>query len=147
MTSRVAWNTMRRPRRRLGELLGVALRCPLCGGAELRTVAYRPKTARLECKTCTLRFSLDPLYVGAALVATPQPIADRWSKDMSRVLRFLVAVGLDSPDLDTTDGVIAKVRTLGEVIMAAAVMKPAKAPSSDPTWGDDGLPRAQEAGA
>jgi hypothetical protein len=67
MTKRVDASEHRRPRRMLGELLRRELRCPLrkCRG-RLRSVAYRAKTARLECEACGLRFSVSPSDVGQA---------------------------------------------------------------------------------
>jgi hypothetical protein len=72
---------MGNPHTQLGDLIRTALKCPMCTqGAEgmggmlatfapvtmrpttkpLRIVAYRPKSIRIECRTCGLRFSIDP---------------------------------------------------------------------------------------
>jgi hypothetical protein len=66
----------RRPREELGALLRDVLRCPFCAAAAanplaalanlgsqhkpLRVVAFRPRSIRLECRACGLRFSIDP---------------------------------------------------------------------------------------
>jgi hypothetical protein len=64
---------MAKPRDQLGETLRENLSCPFCSatpsqlgfgmlGAQakpLRIVAYRKTTARLECRKCGLRFSID----------------------------------------------------------------------------------------
>lgn len=57
---------MERPNRRFGDVLRAVLSCPLCrytrdgkiGEPELRVVAYRRNTVRIECPKCGLRFSV-----------------------------------------------------------------------------------------
>jgi hypothetical protein len=62
---------LQRPRRRLGDVVRGMLACPLCCPVyginpdgrkhlELRVVAYRAHSWRLECPNCGLRFSVDP---------------------------------------------------------------------------------------
>jgi hypothetical protein len=58
---------LKRPRRRLGDVIRALVACPLCGpdlrpggtGVEpMKVVAYRRNTIRLECPACGLRFSI-----------------------------------------------------------------------------------------
>jgi hypothetical protein len=60
MTKPLPIERMKRPMRRVGEMLTYFLVCPwtACRGP-LRVVAYRARTARLECRTCGQRFSVD----------------------------------------------------------------------------------------
>jgi hypothetical protein len=67
---------MTRPRDELGGALRKRLRCPMCSGGSgldaalamfggnddrksLRVIAYRKTSVRLECRECSLRFSVD----------------------------------------------------------------------------------------
>src|SRR5215216_4024256 len=77
-----------RPRAELGELLRDTLRCPMRhGGIEamlgmsnpnakpLRIVAFRPRSVRLECRECGLRFSIDPENLADTIVRREAPTA------------------------------------------------------------------------
>jgi transcription elongation factor Elf1 len=70
---------MQRPRRRLGTVLRQIVNCPLCPGSPgdsgfaeaVRIVRWRERTARVECVTCGLRFSIDIPALVETLRARP----------------------------------------------------------------------------
>jgi hypothetical protein len=70
---------MQRPRRRLGTVLREIITCPLCPGPPganlfveaVRIVRWRERTARAECVTCGLRFSIDIPALVETLRARP----------------------------------------------------------------------------
>src|SRR5439155_10269550 len=74
-TPRLALHQLTRRRHRLGPHLRAVVHCPACHG-EIRIVAYRQRTCRVQCRRCDLRFSLDPVAVGEALVANAEAIAE-----------------------------------------------------------------------
>jgi transcription elongation factor Elf1 len=67
-TKRVPLDEMKRPRREYGRTLRLLLDCPLCGEDELRVVAFRRHSARMECPKCGLRFSIDFVTFTGALL-------------------------------------------------------------------------------
>src|ERR1051326_9135394 len=58
MTRRLPIEHMRRPRRRLGEIVRATVSCPVCGGA-VGIVAWRTLSVRLVCLECRLLFGVD----------------------------------------------------------------------------------------
>jgi transcription elongation factor Elf1 len=66
---------MQRPNRRLGDVVRALVGCPLCRldpeGLELRVVAYRRRSIRLECRLCGLRFSVDEETLAQAIGREP----------------------------------------------------------------------------
>ena len=84
---------MQRPRRILGDIIRAAFCCPLCREEdELRVVAYRRRAARIQCRACELRFSvnlMDAIHrVSAGRARHPAP---------TDVARFAWSL-LDEPD-------------------------------------------------
>jgi predicted short-subunit dehydrogenase-like oxidoreductase (DUF2520 family) len=67
----------KRPRRRAGGLVRTFFTCPFCdtnairGGSQLRIVAYRTKTVRVECGACGGRFSFDARQLAAVTAERP----------------------------------------------------------------------------
>jgi hypothetical protein len=57
MTLRKPLDELQRPNRALGELLRLCVWCPLCRG-DVKAIAYRARTTRLECVDCSQRFSI-----------------------------------------------------------------------------------------
>lgn len=98
MTRRRELKENRRPRRVLGELLRLELCCPLCRG-QLRVVAYRESTCRLECRECELRFSVEPAMVGHAMAAHPERIATARGDDAAVAFELVAAVAVKTPGL------------------------------------------------
>jgi hypothetical protein len=83
------------PRDELGQMLRKHLHCPACGPdlasmmvpmqfhsdngggkASVRVIAYRPKSIRLECRDCGLRFSIDPVNFADVRARQMTPPAD-----------------------------------------------------------------------
>jgi hypothetical protein len=66
---------MQRPNRRLGDVIRATVGCPLCrvepDGLELRVIAYRRHSIRLECRLCALRFSVDEASLAQAIGREP----------------------------------------------------------------------------
>jgi hypothetical protein len=78
VTKRLEIDAMRRPRRRIGEMLRFAVCCPVCAPKQVETfnsgkpklghhgsivhsriIAWRRYNIRFECENCGLRFSVD----------------------------------------------------------------------------------------
>lgn len=77
------------PREELGTLLRATLDCPLCASTDgvsallsgvsqkdrkpLRVIAFRIRSIRLECRSCGLRFSVDPDNLADVVAEKQQP--------------------------------------------------------------------------
>jgi hypothetical protein len=97
MTPRKDRAELQRPRRYLGDALRLNLACPLCRKQDpLRIVAYRRKSARIECEGCKLRFSVDIMQFGLALVRKSDRVID--GDPMGWALVAGMTGLLDSPD-------------------------------------------------
>jgi hypothetical protein len=72
MTNPKSPEALQRPRGALGRALRQYLFCPLCTQRELRVVAYRSRTTRLECRACQFRFSVDVVSFVEALLRRPE---------------------------------------------------------------------------
>jgi transcription elongation factor Elf1 len=85
-TPRRSLAELKRRRHVLGRQLRVVVHCPVCRG-EIRVIAYREHTCRVECKRCGLRWSFDPVAVGEALVAHADEIGAVQGVEGGRVAR------------------------------------------------------------
>lgn len=57
---------LKRPRRRLGDKVRELISCPLCWSF-VRVVAWRDQSARVECRNCGFRFTVELEQIPAAM--------------------------------------------------------------------------------
>jgi hypothetical protein len=67
---------MRRPNRRVGDIVRTLLACPLCRrgpprGESVRVVAYGRRSIRVACRACGLRFTIDRINLATAIDTEP----------------------------------------------------------------------------
>lgn len=127
VTRRLELDEMQRPRRVLGEALRDVLSCPLCLAQELRVVAYRRRTCRLECRACELRLSLSPFAVGQALEAHAEAVAERMPSDRAARHGVRAICELGDSVLDGGDFVercVSLLRSDGRAIAWASCVRP-----------------------
>jgi hypothetical protein len=135
MTRRRHTLDTKRPRRALGQQLRVLVSCPGCRG-DVRIVAYRENTVRFECESCELRFSLDPVQLGKAVLFHPDAFADNAESDDARTIGFMLNArfrGL-APEAEQPTGdeirkaVLEGLRWSGYDLIQAAGMQPGDTP-------------------
>jgi hypothetical protein len=103
MTKRKPDEELVRPRRFLGQTLRNMLRCPLCAQQNLRVVAYRRRSVRLECGACELRFSIDLYRFAKACMDHPEPII---AGDPATWATIAVMSGIDGDLLETGQALV-----------------------------------------
>lgn len=132
MTKPKAITETKRPWRAAGQALREALRCPLCATNDLKVIAYRTRTTRLECANCKFRFSVNPLDVANTLRMRPGAVvegqlASLSTKHAGRLGAMAVMAGASSEG-DMLPAIKRDFQNLGTTVAAGVLAKPRDTP-------------------